>query len=236
MEREHFLNAAFDVPCAIRKKHQPVLQQRAVDSIIGSVNASRDEKIPSAAEEQDMESSPLECVYVSIDDVGVKHQKSSRSQKMEKDAKHVENTVVAVKPVHFKYLLRCLFQLGGYLFPDTLHTVGKGAQLYGLTGITVLKKIEHFCRIPVTELCAEPAGQFHITGTADPFLWPQGLRHIIHETDGDSAQFGLYSCLSFPVPESAVFFKVPFRISSAASAPIRFLAFSTAFLVFLIDS
>ena len=31
---------------------------RAVDSIIGSVNASRDEKIPSAAEEQDMESSP----------------------------------------------------------------------------------------------------------------------------------------------------------------------------------
>ena len=78
---------------------------RAVDSIIGSVNASRDEKIPSAAEEQDMESSPLECVYVSIDDVGVKHQKSSRSQKMEKDAKHVENTVVHIQHGQDTYAL-----------------------------------------------------------------------------------------------------------------------------------
>ena len=44
--------------------------RRAVASIIGSVNASRDEKIPFTAQELDMESSPLGCVYVSIDDVG----------------------------------------------------------------------------------------------------------------------------------------------------------------------
>ncbi len=27
MEQEHFPNAAFDIFCAIRKKHQPILQQ-----------------------------------------------------------------------------------------------------------------------------------------------------------------------------------------------------------------
>ena len=32
----------------------------------------------------------------------------------------------------------------------------------------MLKKIDHFCHIPTTEFIAEPAGQFHIPGTADP--------------------------------------------------------------------
>ncbi len=53
---------------AIAEKTEADIQ--AVDSIIDSANASHDEKIPFTAEELDMETSPLECVYVSIDDVG----------------------------------------------------------------------------------------------------------------------------------------------------------------------
>ena len=78
---------------------------RAVASIIGSVNASRDEKIPFTAQELDMEPSPLGCVYVSIDDVGVKHQKDSRSQEAQKDAKYVENTVVHIQHGQGTYAL-----------------------------------------------------------------------------------------------------------------------------------
>ena len=73
--------------------------------IIGSVNASRDEKIPFTAQELDMEPSPLGCVYVSIDDVGVKHQKDSRSQEAQKDAKYVENTVVHIQHGQGTYAL-----------------------------------------------------------------------------------------------------------------------------------
>ena len=80
---------------AIPEKTETAIQ--AVDIMIDSANASRDEKIPFTAEELDMEASPLECVYVSIDDVGVKHQKDSRSQGTEKNAKYVENTVIHIQ-------------------------------------------------------------------------------------------------------------------------------------------
>lgn len=88
------LSASITSP-AIPEKTEADIQ--AVDIIIDSANASRDEKIPFTAEELDMETSPLECVYVSIDDVGVKHQKDSRSQGTEKNAKYVENTVVHIQ-------------------------------------------------------------------------------------------------------------------------------------------
>ncbi len=78
---------------------------QTVSSIIDAVNASRDEKIPFTAKELDMEPSSSECVYVSIDDVGVKHQKDSRDPDAEKGAKYVENTVIHIQKGQDTYVL-----------------------------------------------------------------------------------------------------------------------------------
>lgn len=78
---------------------------QAVDSIIEAVNELRDEKIPFTAWELDMESSPEECVYVSIDDVGVKHQKDSRGTEAEKGEAYVENTVIHIQQGDGMYVL-----------------------------------------------------------------------------------------------------------------------------------
>ena len=43
------------------------------------------------------EASAGDCVYVSIDDVGVKHQKEQRNTDKEKDRKYVQNTVVHIQ-------------------------------------------------------------------------------------------------------------------------------------------
>lgn len=51
-----------------------------INEAIAAVNDSREEKIPFSAAEIKIESVPEECVYVSIDDIGVKHQKDSRKE------------------------------------------------------------------------------------------------------------------------------------------------------------
>jgi len=78
--------------------------QRLCDAI-KTVNASRDEKIPFTAEELDIEREASECVYVSIDDVGVKRQKDSRKPDAVKEAKYVENTVVHIQRGQDTYTL-----------------------------------------------------------------------------------------------------------------------------------
>lgn len=89
----------------------PVIPQKteagwqALCNVIDTVNASRDEKIPFAAEELDMESSPSECVYVSIDDIGVKHQKDSRSPEAGKGAGYAGNTVIHIQHGQNAYVL-----------------------------------------------------------------------------------------------------------------------------------
>ena len=88
------LSASITSPAILEKTEAEI---HTLDNIINAVNASRDEKIPFTAEELDIESSPSECVYVSIDDVGVKHQKDSRSRKAGKSAKYVENTVIHIQ-------------------------------------------------------------------------------------------------------------------------------------------
>lgn len=88
------LSASITSPAILEKTEAEI---HTLDNIINAVNASRDEKIPFTAEELDIESSPSECVYVSIDDVGVKHQKDSRSRKVGKGAKYVENTVIHIQ-------------------------------------------------------------------------------------------------------------------------------------------
>lgn len=79
--------------------------RQALDSMIDTINESREEKIPFKAAQLDMECGPSECVYVSIDDIGVKHQKESRRPDDEKAGKYVENTVVHIQHGEGDYVL-----------------------------------------------------------------------------------------------------------------------------------
>lgn len=89
----------------------PVIPERTeadnqtFNSVIDAVNMYHDEQIPFTAEELDMESPSSECVYVSIDDVGVKHQKDSRKPDAAKGAKYIENTVIHIQYGEGTYIL-----------------------------------------------------------------------------------------------------------------------------------
>ena len=76
-----------------------------IDEIIAAVNDSREEKIPFSAAEIKIESVPEKCVYISIDDTGVKHQKDSRKEGSVRDCKYVENTVAHIQYGGESYIL-----------------------------------------------------------------------------------------------------------------------------------
>lgn len=76
-----------------------------INEAIAAVNDSREEKIPFSAAEIKIESFPEECVYVSIDDIGVKHQKDSRKEGSVRDYKYVENTVAHIQYGDESYIL-----------------------------------------------------------------------------------------------------------------------------------
>lgn len=76
-----------------------------IDAVIAAVNDCREEKIPFSASEIKIESVPEECVYVSIDDIGVKHQKDSRKKGSVRDCKYVENTVAHIQYGGETYIL-----------------------------------------------------------------------------------------------------------------------------------
>lgn len=76
-----------------------------INEAIAAVNDSREGKIPFSAAEIKIESVPEECVYVSIDDIGVKHQKDSRKEGSVRDYKYVENTVAHIQYGDESYIL-----------------------------------------------------------------------------------------------------------------------------------
>ena len=84
--------------CAGSGKHE-------INEAIAAVNGSCEEKIPFSAAEIKIESVPEECVYVSIDDIGVKHQKDSRREGSVRDYKYVENTVAHIQYGDESYIL-----------------------------------------------------------------------------------------------------------------------------------
>lgn len=80
-------------------------KKETIDAAIDNVNMTREEKIPDRAAEEEIETGPSACVYVSIDEVGVKHQKTSRKTEEEKGAKYVENTVIHIQQGEDRYVL-----------------------------------------------------------------------------------------------------------------------------------
>jgi len=79
---------------------QPMLQ-----TAIDDINASREEKITFIAKELDIGQAGLDYVYVSIDDIGVKHQKDSRNPEFVKETKYIENTVAHIQHGTDAYVL-----------------------------------------------------------------------------------------------------------------------------------
>lgn len=100
----------------------PVLPNKADDAAwcrlkeaVDEINASREEAIPSKADEIPIEPCPDECVYISIDDIGVKRQKSERKEGSVRESRYVENTVAHIQYGEHSCLLtaigmRCLFK------------------------------------------------------------------------------------------------------------------------------
>ena len=74
---------------------------------IGQYNNGKDEcdRIKNQKLIDDTEINPDDCVYISIDDVGVKHQKNTRKDGGTKDGKYVENTVIHIESKEGKYTI-----------------------------------------------------------------------------------------------------------------------------------
>lgn len=75
--------------------------------VVAACNADREgrERILHMEKVRHTEASGKGCVYISVDDVGVKHQKEVRQPGKEKDRKYVENTVVHIKADEGQYTL-----------------------------------------------------------------------------------------------------------------------------------
>jgi hypothetical protein len=73
-----------------------------IAGIVAEINSDREPRarirIPGSGFQPDMESPQDDCCYISIDDIGVKHQKESRKDDgLPKNGKYVENTVIHVE-------------------------------------------------------------------------------------------------------------------------------------------
>lgn len=79
--------------------------EKHIQNVINDINDGREEEIPFNANELEIEANPADCVYISIDDIGVKHQKASRNQEETKDSKYIENTVVHIQYGSASYAL-----------------------------------------------------------------------------------------------------------------------------------
>ncbi len=75
--------------------------------VINSYNDDKEDcnKIKDTRLINNIETSPDDCVYVSIDDVGVKHQKDTRRNGGSKEGKVVENTVIHVQSAEGEYVI-----------------------------------------------------------------------------------------------------------------------------------
>ena len=84
----------------VSPKLAPNLAYEGMELAIKAYNSIREnsgEKITQKDKVCDIEASPYDCCYISVDDVGVKHQKEHREENAVKDKKYVENTVIHIQ-------------------------------------------------------------------------------------------------------------------------------------------
>lgn len=90
------------IPQEETQEHWSVFQEK-----IHSFNEGREEceQIKRAELVNETEILPEKCVYICVDEVGVKHQKDSRKDGADKDGKVVENTVIQIRAGEGCYIL-----------------------------------------------------------------------------------------------------------------------------------
>ena len=88
-----------DLPAAIIEPALPPDRQITLAPLIHQINNDResDAQIKHPALADKVESPTDKCCYISIDDIGVKHQNDHRGSNRSKDGKYVENTVIHVQ-------------------------------------------------------------------------------------------------------------------------------------------
>ena len=98
------------IPDSIKKPALPDEnsdRKQEISKAIRNYNKGRDKcmKIRSRKLISDVEYIPEDCVYISIDDVGVRHQKDKRKDGGSKDGKVVENTVIHIQSKEGIYII-----------------------------------------------------------------------------------------------------------------------------------
>lgn len=85
----------------------PSYDKRSSKGIMKAYNEGRreNEKIKDADKVRQVERDEQNCVYISVDDIGVKHQKEKRGDNSVRDGKYVENTVIHVESREGQYTL-----------------------------------------------------------------------------------------------------------------------------------
>lgn len=88
----------------------PTIDEKHARQIIADYNRGKetDNKIKYNDRVAGIESSAKHCCYVSVDDVGVKSQKESRSKTSIKKRKYVENTVIHIQTESIEYTLTAI--------------------------------------------------------------------------------------------------------------------------------
>ncbi len=88
-----------DLPAAITNPTMPPERETTLAPQIKQINNERESdaqiKHPDLADK--LEPSAGKCCYISVDDIGVKHQNDHRGENRSKDGKYVENTVIHVQ-------------------------------------------------------------------------------------------------------------------------------------------
>ena len=126
-------------------------REQEISKTVRDYNKGRDKclKIRSRNLTHDIELFPDDCVYVSIDDVGVRHQKDTRKNGGGKTGKVVENTVIHIQSKEGVYIITAVgmgkafrlllaYLLGNhllenrqlYFFSDGAQNIRKGIETY----------------------------------------------------------------------------------------------------------
>ena len=96
--------------CACHPVLSPAYDKRRAKGIMKAYNDGRreSETIKAADKIRQVERDSRECVYISVDDIGVKHQKEERGAGTKRDTKYVENTVIHVESREGQYTLTAI--------------------------------------------------------------------------------------------------------------------------------
>lgn len=97
-------------PAAITPDLPAVLDEGHIRSFMADYNRGRDSltKLKFSKQTKNVEASPERCCYITVDDVGVKFQKSQRKGNSGRSKKYVENTVIHVQADNGQYTITAI--------------------------------------------------------------------------------------------------------------------------------